>query len=267
MRPALAGLCLSLVIASSATLKSQVPTPGADSNRVVNLRIAQPSPQMIHKAQTMDARLQPAAKIWIVEQARTEAQNPAPDVDVLNALIRQHLVRSAPSWPGISNAPETSPQYDVDALAFMVMMQATQDNEDDLISQMASLQAINREKGAEQRLLEDLNSELAKGPGRDLSCTSPVCRSLSNRIASINETNSGLRRPSRFEVSPTMSYQQVANLQLQLSQNLESMNEVNDMTTLRLQMTMDRRSKFIQALSNIGKKISSTSSAIVQNFK
>jgi hypothetical protein len=39
------------------------------------------------------------------------------------------------------------------------------------------------------------------------------------------------------------------------------------MTSMQLQMTMDRRSKFIRALSNIEKKISDTSSAIVQHLK
>jgi hypothetical protein len=37
------------------------------------------------------------------------------------------------------------------------------------------------------------------------------------------------------------------------------MNELSEMTSLRLQMMMDRRSKFISTLSNIMKKISTTS--------
>jgi len=45
------------------------------------------------------------------------------------------------------------------------------------------------------------------------------------------------------------------------------MNEMSEMTSLRLQMTMDRRSKFIETLSNIVKKLSETSDSIVQNLK
>lgn len=45
------------------------------------------------------------------------------------------------------------------------------------------------------------------------------------------------------------------------------MNEMSEMTSLRLQMTMDRRSKFISTLSNIMKKISSTQDTIVSNIK
>ena len=45
------------------------------------------------------------------------------------------------------------------------------------------------------------------------------------------------------------------------------MNGMSQMTSLRLQMTMDRRSRFIETLSNIMKKLSETSDSIVQNLK
>lgn len=44
-------------------------------------------------------------------------------------------------------------------------------------------------------------------------------------------------------------------------------DEISEMNALRLQMSMDRRSKFISILSNIMKKISSTQNTIVQNIK
>jgi len=42
---------------------------------------------------------------------------------------------------------------------------------------------------------------------------------------------------------------------------------MSETTSQRLQMTMDRRSKFIETLSNIMKKLSKTSEAVVQNLK
>lgn len=48
---------------------------------------------------------------------------------------------------------------------------------------------------------------------------------------------------------------------------LNGMHEMSEMTSLRLQMTMDRRSKFISTLSNIMKKISTTQDTLVQNIK
>ena len=52
-----------------------------------------------------------------------------------------------------------------------------------------------------------------------------------------------------------------------LKGKLDGMNEMSEMTSLRLQMTMDRRSKFIQTLSSIMKKISTTQDTLVQNIK
>ena len=48
---------------------------------------------------------------------------------------------------------------------------------------------------------------------------------------------------------------------------LDGMNEMSEMTSLRLQMTMDRRSKFISTLSQIMKKISTTQDTLTQNIK
>jgi len=52
-----------------------------------------------------------------------------------------------------------------------------------------------------------------------------------------------------------------------LKGKLDGMNELSEMTSLRLQMTMDRRSKFISTLSQMMKKISTTQDILVQNIK
>jgi hypothetical protein len=48
---------------------------------------------------------------------------------------------------------------------------------------------------------------------------------------------------------------------------LSRMNEMSEEMSLRLQMAMDRRSKFISTLSQIIKKISTTQDILVQNIK
>ena len=48
---------------------------------------------------------------------------------------------------------------------------------------------------------------------------------------------------------------------------LDSMSEMDEMESLRLQMAMDRLSKLMSTLSNMLKKISDTASAITQNIK
>jgi hypothetical protein len=52
-----------------------------------------------------------------------------------------------------------------------------------------------------------------------------------------------------------------------LSENLDSMNDLGQMTSSRLQMAMDRQSKFVEALSNLMKTISQTEDSVVQNLK
>ena len=49
--------------------------------------------------------------------------------------------------------------------------------------------------------------------------------------------------------------------------DLDSLNKMGDLQSLRLQMAMDRQSKFMSSLSNVVKKMSETSSGITQNLK
>jgi Skp family chaperone for outer membrane proteins len=56
-------------------------------------------------------------------------------------------------------------------------------------------------------------------------------------------------------------------IQSNLKSQLDNMNEMSEMTSMRLQMAMDRRSRFMETLSNVLKKIDETADAIVQNMK
>jgi hypothetical protein len=49
--------------------------------------------------------------------------------------------------------------------------------------------------------------------------------------------------------------------------DLDSMSEMGEMESLRLQMAMDRMSKMMSTLSNLLKKASDTQQAIIQNIK
>ena len=52
-----------------------------------------------------------------------------------------------------------------------------------------------------------------------------------------------------------------------MKNNLDSLSEMGEMESLRLQMAMDRMSKVMTTISNILKKIDDTSDGIVQNLK
>ena len=49
--------------------------------------------------------------------------------------------------------------------------------------------------------------------------------------------------------------------------NLDSNSDMGETESFRLQMYMDKKSKYLETLSNIGQKASQTSSAIIQNIK
>lgn len=59
----------------------------------------------------------------------------------------------------------------------------------------------------------------------------------------------------------------VANAVSTLQNDLDSDNEISEMTSMQLQMLMDTRSKLLQTLSNIMRTITETEEAIVQNLK
>lgn len=52
-----------------------------------------------------------------------------------------------------------------------------------------------------------------------------------------------------------------------IADQLDSFSEIGEQMQLRLQNAMDRRSKFLEAVSNLMKKQSDTASAIVSNLK
>ena len=66
---------------------------------------------------------------------------------------------------------------------------------------------------------------------------------------------------------PVRTEGQLRAIRDDLRDRLDSTSAVSELTSLRVQMAMDRRSKFVQALSNIMKKIDSTQETIVQNLK
>jgi hypothetical protein len=67
---------------------------------------------------------------------------------------------------------------------------------------------------------------------------------------------------------PDAKSQAEINAQLDaLARQFDSISEMNDLTSLRLQAIMDRHAKLTQVLANILKKISETSSAITRNLK
>jgi uncharacterized protein YukE len=67
--------------------------------------------------------------------------------------------------------------------------------------------------------------------------------------------------------SLTITKKEIDNLVDKMKSDLDSMSEMGEMESLRLQMAMDRLNKMMSTLSNILKKISDTAQQITQNIK
>lgn len=72
---------------------------------------------------------------------------------------------------------------------------------------------------------------------------------------------------SQFLDTAVTGKKELDNAKETIKNKLDSMSEMGEMESLRLQMAMDRLSKLMSTLSNMLKKISDTASAITQNIK
>lgn len=125
---------------------------------------------------------------------------------------------------------------DRQALAFLVLMEASRSAQEDLKAILESVKEINREKAVWRR------PDTGKQP-------------------------SGFDFEAIFQLMATLYAKQLdAELQ-DIRDDLDTTGELSEIESLRLQMAMDRLSKMMSTLSNLLKKCADTSSQIVQNLK
>jgi len=173
---------------------------------------------------------------------------------------------------------------DASEAAFLVLAMATKDMDDDLRMIMAEIKATNDAKQKMREQIKALNRWISEEMGKASSSSDINNANVTGRTrATGTRSRLGLEKASspliRLEyvkapvvppLPPRNSNIPVATLKARLDDiqgQLDSLNELSEMTSLRLQMTMDRRSKFISTLSNIMKKESSTQDILVQNIK
>lgn len=121
----------------------------------------------------------------------------------------------------------------------IAVVEAAESAQEDVKAVMASVKAINQEKAALRAALA-ARQKLAGRPCPKLDC--------------VTVTSDFTRADLDALVDKTKG-------------DLDKLSELSEMQQIRLQMAMDRQSKMAQALSNILKKISDTSSGIVKNMK
>jgi putative addiction module CopG family antidote len=166
---------------------------------------------------------------------------------------------------------------DIEAMAFIVLMQATQDMDQDLKMIMAEVKAMTAAKQKLRELMSKVNQDVAanaaqrdKKPPLELSVGMGSQQAYHRACMPYAdpESENGVKCV-RTDLYPGKldDIAQLEAIRDNLKRKLDSMNEMSEMTSLRLQMMMDRRSKFVSTLSNIMKKISTTQDTLVQNLK
>ena len=221
---------------------------------------------------SLHASLRPSANSWVEQQARVEAQRQAPDLAALRSQIRSRFASSLASpkpatgqAPGMAGLPAGA---DIEAMAFIVLTQATKDMDEDLQQIMAEVKAQNAAKQKMRDLLNQLGHDTAAaGNMTKQPCHTAVCSSLPGELNQIAAATARTRRPIRLVVPSNPTYAQVRQAADQLKNELDSMSEMSEQQQLQLQMMMDRRSKFEETLSNILKAEQDTASNIVSNLK
>jgi hypothetical protein len=173
---------------------------------------------------------------------------------------------------------------DIAEAAFIVMIMATKDMDDDIRMIMVEIKAMNAAKQKLRELTNELNGwisqEMSKHAGSEDIDNERVAGSKTTayplRRITLDTKTSPVIHLEYFKAptipplpprNPGLTVSGLKSMLDDLKGKLDSMNEMSEMTSLRLQMTMDRRSKIIQTLSNIMKKIGTTQETIVKNIK
>lgn len=178
--------------------------------------------------------------------------------------------------PGLLAGPVQS-GGDIELLIALIMQQCAQDAEDDLRAILAEMQARLAAKKALRDLISRVNRDrLANEARHEFNERLDYSQGLGSERAYHRvllpvpdpEAGGGLRWvPTDVAGGKLTRVEQFDCIVAELQSKLDSLSEMSEMTTLRLQMMMDRRSKFLEALSNIMKKISAIQAAVVQNLK
>jgi hypothetical protein len=167
---------------------------------------------------------------------------------------------------------------DVETMTSLVMMEAVKSAREDLKSIMEGVKAMNAAKQHQREVLAKMQKDQAAA-----ACAAAERRELEfsecglGGAEAYERVNIAIPDPGspggvRFaEVclveGGVKSREQLDAAVDAMKGRLDSMSEMGEMESLRLQMAMDRMSKMMTTLSNILKKISDTSSSITQNLK
>jgi putative addiction module CopG family antidote len=166
---------------------------------------------------------------------------------------------------------------DIEALAFLVLMQAAKSAQEDLKAIMARVKAINEAKSALRDLMSSVSKDVAANAGQkngepplDFSEGVGSEKAYHRALLPVAEPTSDGTIPTvlaELHKGRITQVDQLRAIRESLAGKPDSLTDLGEFEQLRLQMAMDRRSKAMSVLSNVLKKMSEAQAAIVANLK
>ena len=216
-------------------------------------------PEAVRLHQSLSQKIQPPVRSWIDQEAKRlvmAGPKTAPDAAAVRAQVRSRF------------AGQPLGEMDIEALVVMVMMEGAAAEEQATRDLLEQMKKVNAAKEKLRALQAETRKQVEQNAMRRATerCVSPLCGGLEvatrETAMAMRDARVAFNAPERID-----DISQLRAVNDQLKGKLDSMNEMSEMTSLRLQMMMDRRSKFISTLSNIMKKVSTTQDTLVQNLK
>jgi hypothetical protein len=188
---------------------------------------------------------------WIRSTAKEVNEKKLPEADVLKKATQYDKLGK------LNNG-------DIEAIAFLVLMQAAKSAQEDLKAIMAKVKSINKQK----QELRDMQAKLKQQEAMT-AIQLDSFKLLSSKTAAIQKgqdpdklklarSASSRRKPSKAQMDTKVE---------KVKNDLDSMSEMGEELQLKTQMTMEAQSKMISTISNLLKKISDTQNSIIQNLK
>jgi hypothetical protein len=168
------------------------------------------------------------------------------------------------------------PKGDIEALAILVLMQASESAQADVRAVMESVEAINATKAKLRETLQQRQKLAGQADGARLpdgetlgSSDKPAAGGAALPGCTAKQgpdTKDGCINTD--DHYPPPDTKEALNSQIdQIRQDLEAMSDLSETESLRLQMAMDRASNVMSTLSNLLKGISDTAAQITHNLK
>lgn len=158
-------------------------------------------------------------------------------------------------------------EIDIEALVSLVMMQASKDEEQDLKNSMDEMKRINEERKKMRDAIDKMNQAKNSMTQRMLDSFRVLTKPALNNRSMMQLNRTPQIHPVKKEITKPVTLTEIKQVHDSLKSRLDSMNEMSEMTSMQLQMTMDRRNKFISTISNIMKRIDQVQDNIIKNMK